>query len=139
MWGALTFLALFLVIDPTARAAILSAMDEVRIYVAVEAPLSYFVLVILGGSALVSALIMKFWPCVENRPRRVQVMHRYQGQAGCDLARMPRTPTFGLHQIIERMHLERMHLVLPVRARMNCLKLLRSLGAFAGFKRLTGA
>lgn len=123
MWGALTFLLLFLVIDPTTRAAILSGLEDARLQLAVEAPLPYFVLVIVVGSALVSALIMKFWPKTENKSRRIQVLHQYQGQAASDLARAPQTPA--LLQLVS----EALGLMLPVRARVACGKLLRLLGA----------
>jgi hypothetical protein len=122
MWGALTFLLLFLVIDPTTREAILSALEDARLQLAVEAPLPYFVLVIVVGSAMVSALIMKFWPKTEDKSRRVQVLHRYQGQAASDLSRTPLTPP--LLQLV----FEAAALLVPVRARVACGKLLRNLG-----------
>lgn len=123
MWGALTFLLLFLVIDPTTREAILSALEDARLQLAVEAPLPYFVLVIVVGSALISALIMKFWPKTEDKSRRIQVMHRYQGQAASDLAQIRQTPA--LMQLVS----ELVALLVPVRARVACGKLFRLLGA----------
>ena len=133
MWGALTFLLLFLVIDPTTREAILAAIEDARIHLAVEAPLSYFLLVVLGGSAMVSALIMKFWPRTEEKFKHVQIMHRYQGQAATELAEMRRVPAFGL------LLLELTCLLLPVRARAACGRLVRNHGGFARLKRLPGA
>ena len=123
MWGALTFLLFFLVIDPTTREAILSGLEDARLQLAVEAPLPYFLLVIVVGSALVSALIMKFWPKTEDKSRRIQVLHRYQGHAASDLGRAPQTPP--LLQLIS----EVAALLVPVRARIACGKLLRLLGA----------
>ena len=133
MWGALTFLLLFLLIDPTTRAAILAAVEDARLQLAVEAPLGYFLLVIFAGSAVVSALIMRYWPRTEEKSRRVQVMHRYQGRAGSDLVKMPETPA--LLQLV----LELAGFALPVRARVACGKLLRNVSGFAGLKRLPGA
>lgn len=133
MWGALIFLLFFLVIDPTTRGAILSALEQARLRIAIEAPVTDFVLVIVVGSALISALIMLYWPRAEEKPRRVQVMHRYRGHAEADLARLPRTPAFGLHQVLAVAYL-----VLPIRVRMACVKLLRHIG-FANLKRLPGA
>ena len=112
---------------------ILSAVEQARLRIAVEAPVTDFVLVIVVGSAIVSALIMLYWPRAEEKPRRVQVMHRYQGHAEADLARLPRTPAFGLHQVLAMAYL-----VLPMRVRMACGKLLRHTG-FANLKRLPGA
>ncbi len=123
MWGALTFLLLFLVIDPTTREAILSGLEDARLQLAVEAPLPYFLLVIVVGSALVSALIMKFWPKTEDKTRRIQVLHRYQGQAASDLTRMRQAPP--LLQLIS----ESLGLLVPTRARVACGKLFRLLGA----------
>lgn len=133
MWGALILLLLFLVIDPTTREVILSGLDDARLRLAVEAPLPYFMLIIFGGSALVSALIMKFWPRVENRPTRVRVMRRYQGLAQAELARMPQAPALGFYQLVAAIRF-----VVPVRARMACVRLMRHLGSFAGWKRLLG-
>jgi hypothetical protein len=133
MWGALIFLLFFLVIDPTTREAILSTMEQARLQIAVEAPLTYFVLVIVGGSAIVSALIMACWPRVEEKPRRVQVMHRYQGHAESELAGLPRTPAFGLHKALELAYL-----VLPMRARMAFRRRRRHSG-FANLRRQPGA
>ena len=123
MWGALTFLLLFLVIDPTTREAILSGLEDARLQLAVEAPLPYFLLVIVAGSALVSALIMKFWPKTKDKSRRIQVLHQYQGQAASDTARIPETPP--LLQLVS----ETLGLLVPARARMACGKLLRLLRA----------
>ena len=78
---------------------------------------------IVVGSALVSALIMKFWPKTEDRSKRIQVMHRYQGEAASDLARIPQTPP--LLQLVS----EVAAFLVPVRARVVCGKLLRLLGA----------
>jgi hypothetical protein len=133
MWGALIFLLFFLVIDPKTRDAIIAIVEQARLRLAVEAPLPYFLLVIVGGSALVSFLIMAYWPRVEEKARPVQVIRRYQGQAEADLARMPATPAFGLHQILELACL-----LLPVRARAGCTRVLRHAG-FGGLKRLPGA
>ena len=133
MWGALIFLLFFLVIDPATRDAIISAVEQARLRLAVEAPLPYFLLVIVGGSALVSFLIMAYWPRVEEKRTPVQVMRRYQGQAEADLVRMPATPACGLHQVLELAYL-----LLPVRARAACAKLLRQAG-FGALKRLPGA
>lgn len=85
MWGALTFLSLFLVINPTSRDAILGFVEHARLRLAVEAPLSYFLVVVLLGSAVLSALIMAFWPRVVEEPKRIQVVRRYFGPADCDL------------------------------------------------------
>ena len=134
MWGALTFLLLFLVIDPTTRDAILAAIEDARIHLAVEAPLSYFLLVVLGGSALVSALIMKFWPRTEEKFKHVKIMHRYQGQAATELVEIRPAPPFGLQLVLELTCL-----LLPVRARAACGRLLRNHGGFARLKRLPGA
>lgn len=134
MWGALIFLLFFLVIDPTTREAILAAVEEARIRLAVEAPLPYFMLVIVLGSASVSALIMRLWPRVENRPKRVQILRRYQGRAEADLVRMPQARGFGLPQVLASACF-----VLPVRAKLACGRLLRHLSGFAGLKRVPGA
>ena len=134
MWGALTFLCLFLVIDPTTREAILTAVEEARVQLAVEAPWPYFLLVIVVGSALVSALIMKFWPKSQNKSRRIQIMHRYQGPAASDLMEIRRAPALGLHPIVELAGL-----ILPVRARNSCGRLLRNFAGYVSRKRLLGA
>src|SRR5690242_17718113 len=132
MWGALTFLLLFLVIDPTTRAVILAAAEDARLQLAVEAPLPYFLLVIVVGSAVVSALIMRYWPRTEEKSRRVQVMHRYQGRAASDLSKVPETPA--LLQLVS----EVASFVVPVRARIACGKVVRNVSGFAGLKRLPG-
>ena len=133
MWGALIFLLFFLVIDPTTREAIISAVEQARLQLAVEAPLPYFVLVIVGGSALVSFLIMAYWPRVEEKRTPVQVMRRYQGHAEADLPRMPQSSPFGLQHLFELACL-----LMPVRARVACDKLLQYVG-LARLKRAPGA
>jgi len=133
MWGALIFLLFFLVIDPATRDAIIAALEQAHLRLAVEAPLPYFLLVIVGGSALVSFLIMACWPRVEEKPTRVQVLRRYQGQAESELAGIRQRPAFGLHQVLELACL-----LLPVRARAACARVLRHAG-FGALKRLPGA
>ena len=134
MWGALIFLVAFLVIDPTARDLIVGAVEDARMQLAIEAPLPYFLLVIVIGSALVSTLIMKYWPSADNRSRRVQIVHRYQGQAASDLDELRPAPSLGL-----RLLAELMYYVLPLRARMACRRLLGSPTGFAGLKRVPRA
>ncbi|HLK46483.1 MAG TPA: hypothetical protein VKT49_00030 [Bryobacteraceae bacterium] len=124
MWGALTFLLLFLVIDPTTRAVILVTLEEARLHLAVEAPLSYFLLVVLGGSALVSALIMKFWPRTQAQSQHVRILHRYQGRTAIEMAESRPAPSLALRLIVELTCLR-----LPLRARLACGRVLRS---FAG-------
>jgi hypothetical protein len=133
MWGALIFLMLFLVIDPTTRDVILGAIEEARLRIAVEAPWPYFLLVIVSLSATVSALIMKWWPRTADKSKRVQVMHRYHGRAASDLPKTPEAPA--LLQLVA----ETASLMVPVRARAACGKLMRNLGGFTGLKRLPGA
>ena len=133
MWGALIFLLFFLMIDPATRDAIIAAIEQAHLRLALEAPLPYFLLVIVGGSALVSALIMLYWPKAEEKRAPTQVMRRYQGQAESDLVRMPRTPAFGLHQLVELACLW-----LAVRAKAARAKLWRHAGSGA-LKRLPGA
>src|SRR5215467_12706413 len=81
MWGALIFLLLFLVIDPTTRDIILAGVEQTRLQLAVEAPLSYFLAVVLMGSAAISALIMAFRPHTEKDRRVHHVVRHYQGAA----------------------------------------------------------
>ena len=92
MWGALIFLLLFLVIDPTTRDIILGGIEQARLQLAVEAPLSYFLAILLAGSALVSALIMAFWPRTEDERRVQHVVRHYQGAAQSE-ARVPAHPS----------------------------------------------
>ena len=120
MWGALIFLLLFLVIDPTTREMMLAGIDDARLRLAVEAPWPYFVLVIVIGSAMVSALIMRFWPRTEDATKRVQILHRYQGRTPTEPSAIQQTPSFGL------LVMELTNLVLPVRARVACGRLLRN-------------
>jgi hypothetical protein len=134
MWGALIFLMFFLAIAPSTRDVILAMLEQARLRVAVEAPLSYFLLVILGGSALVSFLIMRFWPRAQESRAPVCVVRRYQGQAAADLSRAQQQQAFGLPQMVEFLCL-----ALPVRARLVCLKLLGVSPAVSGFNRLPGA
>jgi hypothetical protein len=92
MWGALIFLLLFLVIDPATRDIILAGVEQARLNLAVEAPLSYFLGIVLAGSALISALIMAFWPRSENERRVRHVVRRYQGAAQNE-SRLPVHPS----------------------------------------------
>jgi hypothetical protein len=92
MWGALIFLLLFLVIDPTTRDIILAGVEQARLQLAVEAPLSYFLAIILAGSAAVSAFIMAFWPRTEDERRVHHIVRRYQGAAQ-DEVRLPVHPS----------------------------------------------
>lgn len=124
MWGALTFLVLFLVIDPTTRHMILDVIEDARLRIAVEAPWPYFLIVIIALSASVSALIMRLWPRSEEKFRRVRVMHRYQGLSASEMARNPKPPA--LAQLV----METAGLLFPVRARVACGKLLRNLVGF---------
>ena len=134
MWGGLILLLFFLVIDPTTRDAIVGALDEARVRLAVEAPLPYFMLVIVSLSASVSALIMRLWPRVEDKPRRVQILRRYQGHSEADLARARQARAFGQHRFLGLAWL-----IVPVRARIGGAKLLRSISGQTGLKRVTGA
>ena len=77
MWGALVFLALFLVIDPTTREIIVAMLEQARLRIAVEAPISYFLVIVLTGSAAVSALIMAYWPKRHNEQQQFVVTRRY--------------------------------------------------------------
>lgn len=101
MWGAFIFLAFFLVIAPSSRDAILAMVEQARLQVAVEAPLSYFLLIVLGGSALVSALIMKFWPRAEENRTAVRVVRLYRGQAEVDFTPASRSRSFGWFAAVE--------------------------------------
>jgi len=127
MWGALIFLLFFLVIGPSTREVILAMIEQARLQIAVEAPLSYFLLVVLGGSALVSALIMKFWPRSVEQGQPMRVVRHYQGSAAVEMARTRR----GRVTLLEFAWL-----VLPVRARAICVKLLRSATGLSRLKRL---
>ena len=100
MWGALTLLLAFLVIDPTTRDIILAGLEHARLRLAVEAPLSYFLAVVLAVSALVSALIMACWPKAEPEPRRHQVVRRYFGPADSEPRPAVVSPTPGLDLIL---------------------------------------
>ncbi len=133
MWGALVFLLFFLVIGPDSREAILRMAEEARLRVAVAAPLSYFLLVVLGGSALVSALIMRFWPRAEDQRPPLQVLRRYQGHAEAEVIQATRYPAFRPEHAVEARWL-----IWPIRARLRCLKLARGVGGFAWLKRLAG-
>ena len=132
MWGALTFLLFFLAIDPTTRRVILAALEDARLQLAVEAPLPYFLVVIVVGSAVVSALIMRYWPRTQDQSRRVQIMHRYQGQPASELSKMPEAPA--LLQLVGEVAG-----FVVVRARVACGKLVRNVTGLAGLKRLPGA
>jgi hypothetical protein len=133
MWGALTFLFLFLVIDPTTRDLILTALDEARLRVAVEAPLSYFVVVILLGSATVSALIMALWP--KSRRDPVQYVHkRYQGATDSELRRAQEASGSWLHVALEACR----HL-LPARMALALEVRLRDIATLAALKRILRA
>ncbi len=98
MWGALVFLIVFVLIDGSTRDAILSALEQAQLQLAVEAPLPYFLLLVLGGSAFFSALIMALWPRAESRTRRVQVLRRYQGQPASEFVRRQRSSALGVHR-----------------------------------------
>lgn len=133
MWGALTFLFLFLVIDPTTRDIILTGLEEARLRVAVEAPLSYFMVVILLGSAAVSALIMALWPKSQRDP--VQYVHRrYQGATDSELLKAQEASGSWLHVALEGCR----HL-LPVRMAMALEVRLRDIATLAALKRILRA
>ena len=134
MWGAALFLMMFLVIDPGSREFLRSAIEQARLTLAVEAPLPYFLLIVLTGSAIVSALIMVFWPRTEGDPARSQVVRRYRGRAATDFGVVPARSAFGLHQVAALMWL-----LLPVRARRAWERMRRDLADLTAFKRLPGA
>lgn len=73
---------LFLVIGPTTRQIILGIIEDVRLRLAVATPLSYFLIVIIVGSAVVSAAIMIFWPKTNVEPVQYHVTRRYLGPSG---------------------------------------------------------
>ena len=133
MWGALIFLLLFLVIDPTTRDILLAGLEQARLRLAVEAPLSYFVVVILLGSAAVSALIMAFWP--KTQEERVQyVTRRYFGATDSELRSAAAASESWLHVVLEAAR----HL-LPVRLATAVEIRLRDIASLARLKRILGA
>jgi hypothetical protein len=134
MWGAILFLLMFLVIDPTTRDFLQSAIEQACLRLAVEAPLPYFLLIVLTGSALISALIMMYWPRTENDAEQTRVVRRYQGRAATDTSIAPRRPAFGLHLVSELACL-----LFPIRARRACERLWRNISELASLKRLPGA
>lgn len=135
MWGAVLFLLMFLVIDPSTREFLQSAIEQARLSLAVEAPLPYFLLILLTGSALISALIMVYWPRSEEDPVRNQVVRRYQGLSATDQSAMAaRRSAFGLHQVAELALL-----LFPIRARRVWKKLRRDVSELGTVKRLPGA
>ena len=134
MWGALVFLAFFLVIAPSSRDVILAMLEQARLRIAMEAPLSYFLVVVLGGSALVSALIMRFWPRVQDNAPPVRVVRHYQGRPEDERIRVPRPPAFGV-----RLLLDLVWVLLPAQARRACQRLLGHPSASVRLKRLPGA
>lgn len=135
MWGAVLFLMMFLVIDPSTREFLRSAIEQARLSLAVEAPLPYFLLIVLTGSAVVSALIMVYWPRTEEDPARNQVVRQYQGLTATDQSAMAaQRSAFGLHLVAELAWL-----LLPVRARRAWERLRRDFSDLAALKRLPGA
>lgn len=77
MLGAFTLLLLFLAIHEPARRAVESLLDTATSRLAVEAPLSYVLVVIILTSATVSALIMALWPPSGGGSTYYRVMRRY--------------------------------------------------------------
>jgi len=135
MWGALLFLVTFLAIDPASRDFLRSAIEQARLALAVEAPLPYFLLIVLTGSALVSALIMVYWPRTEEDQSRNQVVRQYQGRAATDSSTTAaRRPAFGLHRVAELAWI-----LFPVRARRAWEKRRREFSELAALRRLPGA
>lgn len=133
MWGALTFLLLFLVIDPTTREIILAGLEQARLRMAVEAPLSYFVVIILLGSAAVSALIMALWPKSQREPVRY-VHKRYLGATDSELRQAQEASGSWLQVMLEACR----HL-LPVRMAMALEIRLRDIATLAALKRILRA
>lgn len=134
MWGALIFMLFFLVIGPTTRAIILDFIEQTRLRFAVSAPLSYFLVVIIAGSALVSALIMTWWPKVEVETPVYRVTRHYLGPADDDVRRAPATlgPWLQLALALARC-------VLSVRMAASLEVRLRDLAASTALKRQLGA
>ena len=134
MWGALIFLLMFLVIDPATRDFIVAGLEQARLRVAVEAPISYFLLVVLGGSATISALIMALWPKPESERQHHRVIHRYFGAAECDLRPLARRTGAKT-----RLMLDCARFVWPLSLpSVAGRKRDRALAGFAGLKRLLG-
>jgi len=88
MWGALAFLVMFLMIGRTTREFILSFLDHLQLRLAVEAPLSYFLIILITGSAVLSALIMAFWPKTQDEKKQI-VTRQYLGPTDGELRLTP--------------------------------------------------
>lgn len=132
MWGALTFLLMFLVIDPTTREIILAGLDRAHLQLSVAAPLSYFLFIIVFGSAAVSALIMAFWP--KTQQERTQfITRRYQGPAGYELRPAQAAAQPWLTVVESARHR------FPLRAAMAVDGWMRDLDPRAVFHRVVGA
>jgi hypothetical protein len=86
MWGAFILLVLFLLINRESLGFLQSVAEEVRDRFGGSDPLANVLVVIMLAAAIASAVIMMFWPSLEE-PRRQQVLHRYFGPAYASLHR----------------------------------------------------
>jgi len=91
MWGALVLLFLFLLINRDGSEILESLADGARKAFSLGDPFSDVVIGIMLAAAIASALLMIFWPSLEQ-PRRYQVFRRYFGPACVNLPGAPAAP-----------------------------------------------
>jgi hypothetical protein len=86
MLGALVLLVLFLLINRDSLGFLQSVAEETRDRFGGSDPYANVLIVIMLAAAISSAVIMIFWPSIEE-PRRQQVLRRYFGPAYASLHR----------------------------------------------------
>jgi len=134
LWGALAFMLMFLVIGPTTRAMILDLLENARLQIAVATPLSYFLIVIVVGSAVVSAIIMAWWPKRQVEPVKYHVTRRYTDPSEAEIHPTPAAPGPWL-----QLALDLARCVLPVRMAAALEIRFRDYAASSALKRQLGA
>ena len=91
MLGAFVLLVLFLLINRDSLGFLQSFAEEARDRFGGGDPYANVLIVIMLAAAIASAVIMMFWPSLEE-PRRQQVLRRYFGPAYASLHREPVRP-----------------------------------------------
>jgi hypothetical protein len=86
MLGALVLLVLFLLINRDSLGFIQSVAEDARDRFGGGDPNANVVIVIMLAAAIACAVIMMFWPSIEE-PQRQQVLRRYFGPAYASLHR----------------------------------------------------
>ncbi|HEY1337651.1 MAG TPA: hypothetical protein VGF59_09090 [Bryobacteraceae bacterium] len=78
MRGAVLFLMTFLLVVPNARAPFEAVWSELTRNIAMQYPFSYFLLVVMLSSSIVSSLIMWLWPHTKESAPKPQVLLRVE-------------------------------------------------------------